>query len=92
MRDSAIVVKESVSLWRNFMSKKVDEVIARAERLQRKDMDEPEKEHTLRENALDRAKKADDFNAGTAFDWEDLEAYQAELDRMDKEGPGVKKN
>lgn len=74
------------------MSKKVDEVIARAERLQRKDMDEPEKEHTLRENALDRAKKADDFNAGTPFDWEDLEAYQAELDRMDKEGPGVKKN
>lgn len=74
------------------MSKKVDEVIARAERLQRKEMDEPEKEHTLRENALDRAKKADEINAGTPFDWEDLDAYRKELDRMDREGPGAKKN
>lgn len=73
------------------MSKKIDDVLARAERLQRKDGEEPEKEHTLRENALERAKSADSFNAGTAYDWEDLAAYQREIERMDREGPGAPK-
>lgn len=74
------------------MSKKIDEILARAERLQHKEGEEKEKEHSLRENALERAKQAGTFNAGTAFDWEDLEGYQRELERMDKEGPGVSKD
>lgn len=50
-----------------------------------------EREHTLRENAMERAKHPTDLNAGTAFDWEDLERYQKELERMDREGPGLGK-
>ncbi|MEX1033495.1 MAG: hypothetical protein WDZ30_09045 [Cellvibrionaceae bacterium] len=49
---------------------------------------EEEKEHSLQENAKQRAKHPGSLNAGTAFDWEDMEDYQRELDRLDKEGPG----
>lgn len=50
--------------------------------------DAPEKEHTLEENAKERAKHPEHMNVGTPYDWEDLEAYQKELERLDKEGPG----
>lgn len=47
-----------------------------------------EREHTLQENAKERAKNPTSLNAGTPFDWEDLEAYQKEIKRLDREGPG----
>ena len=53
---------------------------------ERKQGQQPEKDHTLQENALERAKNPTDLNAGTAFDWEDVEAYQEELKRMETEG------
>lgn len=60
---------------------------------QRKKREEEEekgehKDHSLQENAKERAKHPDSMNAGTAFDWEELESYQRELDRLDREGPG----
>jgi hypothetical protein len=47
-----------------------------------------EKEHSLQENAKERARNPQTMNAGTAYDWEELEAYQRELERLDREGPG----
>lgn len=49
--------------------------------------EEEEKEHTLQENAKERAKHPDHLNAGTPYDWEDLEAYKEELERLEREGP-----
>lgn len=46
-----------------------------------------EREHTLQENAKERAKNPTSLNAGTPFDWEDLEAYQKEIERLEREGP-----
>lgn len=72
------------------MSTKADDILKRFEGLQQAD-DEPEKEHTLQENAKQRALKPDHINAGTAFDWEDMEAYAKELERLDREGSGIRK-
>lgn len=49
---------------------------------------EDEEEHSLQAHAKERAKHPDHLNAGTPYDWEDLEAYRKELERMEKEGPG----
>lgn len=49
--------------------------------------DNEEKEHTLQENARERARHPDQLNAGTPYDWEDLEAYKKELERLEREGP-----
>jgi len=46
------------------------------------------RKHTLQENALERADHPEYLHAGTAYDWEDLDAYIAELERLDCEGPG----
>lgn len=73
------------------MSKKSDEILKRFEELQGA-ADEPEKEHSLQENAKERAKHPDHINAGTAFDWEEMDAYARELERMEREGPGLKKS
>lgn len=54
--------------------------------IERKQGKQAEKEHTLRENALERAKHPTDLNAGTAFDWEEVEAYEEEFKRMQAEG------
>lgn len=53
-----------------------------------------EEDHSLQAQAKERAKHPEHLNAGTPYDWEDLEAYQKELDRLDREGPGApsKKN
>lgn len=51
---------------------------------------EKQKDHSLQERAKERAEHPQDLNAGTAHDWEDLEAYKKELDRLDREGPKVK--
>ncbi|MGQ9427483.1 peptidase S14 [Gilvimarinus sp. F26214L] len=48
------------------------------------------RDHSLQENARDRARHPDHLNAGTPYDWEDLEAYQRELKRLDEEGPGTR--
>lgn len=72
------------------MSDKTDAVLKRYEDLQNAEKND-EKEHTLQENAKERAHHPDHLNAGTAFDWEDMEAYQKELKRLDREGPGIKK-
>lgn len=45
------------------------------------------KEHTLQENARERAEHPEKLNAGTPYDWQDVESYREELERMDKEGP-----
>lgn len=47
-----------------------------------------EREHSLQENAWERARNPNSLNAGTPFDWEDLKAYEKELKRMEREGPG----
>jgi hypothetical protein len=72
------------------MASKTDDILKRFEDLQQPD-GEAEKEHTLQENAKERARHPDHINAGTAFDWEDMDAYAKELERMDREGPGIKK-
>lgn len=48
-----------------------------------------EREHSLQENARERARTPDQLNAGTAWDWEDMDAWQKELERLDREGPGL---
>lgn len=49
--------------------------------------EEQEKDHSLQENAKERARHPDHLNAGTPYDWEDLEAYKKELERLEREGP-----
>lgn len=70
---------------------KASEFLKHYEARQKREAEEEngeEKEHTLQENAKERAKNPKSLNAGTPFDWEDLEAYQEELKRLDREGPG----
>lgn len=69
------------------MSKKTDEILKQFGM-----DDEPQKEHSLQENAKERALHPDHLNAGTAFDWEEMEAYKQELERMDREGIARVKN
>ena len=47
------------------------------------------RKHTLQENALERAFHPEFLHAGTPYDWEELELYREELDRLDREGPGA---
>lgn len=47
-----------------------------------------EEDHSLRAHAWERARHPTHLNAGTPFDYEDVEAYQKELERLDREGPG----
>ncbi len=72
------------------MSKKTDDILRQFDVLQDAATEE-QKEHSLREQAQARAKDPLHIHAGTAFDWEDMEAYQLELERLDREGPGLKK-
>lgn len=75
------------------MTSKSDEILKRFDELNKVDSDaEDEKEHSLQENAKERAKHPEQINAGTAFDWEEKDAYVRELERMDREGPGIKKS
>lgn len=55
--------------------------------------DQPsEEDHSLEAQAKERAKHPEHMNVGTPFDWEELEAYRKELDRLDREGPGAHKD
>ena len=62
-----------------------DLALKRFENLEEKP--EAQREHSLQENAKERAKHPQNLNAGTPFDWEDLEAYKKELERMDEHPP-----
>ncbi len=45
-----------------------------------------DRDHSLRSLARQHATRPKGMHTGTAFDWEDLERYQQELDRLDREG------
>jgi len=45
-----------------------------------------EEDHSLQAQALERSRHLDSLNVGTPHDWEDLEKYRQELDRMEREG------
>lgn len=68
------------------MANKADELLKKLEA-----DDSGEREHSLRENAIERTRDPLHINAGTAFDWEDKEAYEKELERIDREKPYQKK-
>ncbi|WP_049723362.1 hypothetical protein [Gilvimarinus polysaccharolyticus] len=52
-------------------------------------VDDSEEDHSLEHNARERAKHLEQgLNVGSPYDWEDLEKYQRELERMEREGPG----
>lgn len=50
--------------------------------------DDKQEDHSLQAQAKERARHPEHINAGTPFDWEDLESYERELERLDREGPG----
>lgn len=68
------------------MEKQSDEVLEEHEQISERD--EHQKEHTLQENARERARHPGNLNAGTPYEWEDLEDYEDELERLEREGPG----
>lgn len=68
------------------MSNKADELLKKLE-----SEEAEERKHSLRENAILRAQNPLHINAGTAFDWEEMDAYAKELERMDREKPFQKK-
>lgn len=73
---------------------KASEFLKRYEQQQKdraKDDQSDEEDHSLEAQAKERAKHPEHMNVGTPFDWEELEAYQKELDRLDREGPGAHK-
>jgi hypothetical protein len=59
---------------------------------QESDDKEEEKDHSLQAQSRERADHPNGLHTGTAYDWEDLERYQRELDRLDREGPGKPKH
>jgi len=48
------------------------------------------KDHSLQEHAKERAKHPEKMNVGSPYDWEEMEDYKKELDRMDREGPKIR--
>lgn len=48
-------------------------------------------DHSLGAIAREHTVHTTTIRAGTVFDWEDLERYQEELARLDREGPGSPK-
>lgn len=66
---------------------KASDYLKQHERQKKDGDDKDRKEHTLQENARERAQHPEEMNAGTPYDWEDMDSYKEELDRMDKEGP-----
>ncbi|ACE82685.1 hypothetical protein [Cellvibrio japonicus] len=72
------------------MATKPEDVLKHFEQLnESQESHEQEKEHSLRENALNRAQNPLHLQAGTAFDWEDMDLWAQELERLDREGPGL---
>lgn len=48
------------------------------------------KEYSLQELAKERAEHPNEMNVGTPYDWEELEDYKKELDRLEREGPKLR--
>lgn len=48
------------------------------------------KDHSLQGHAKERAKHPDEMKVGSPYEWEELEDYKKELDRLDREGPKLK--
>ncbi len=70
---------------------KASEFLKRYEEQQKaaqSERDEEPEDHSLQAQAKERARHPERINAGTPFDWEDLESYQKELERLEREGPG----
>lgn len=67
---------------------KASEFLKKYEREREKAKEHEQEDHSLQAHAKERARHPDHLNAGTPYDWEDLEAYQKELERLEKEGPG----
>lgn len=72
------------------MSEKSDAILKRYEDLQ-DDEKNVERKHTLQEAAKERARHPEHLNAGTPYDWEDLDAYRQELERLEREQRGLNK-
>jgi len=73
---------------------KASEFLKRYEQKQKEQQEhkeQAEEDHSLRAQAWEHARHPEQMNVGTPFDWEDLEAYQKELERLDREGPGKPK-
>lgn len=62
-----------------------DLALRRFENLHEKD--EEHNDNSLQEKAKERAKHPNEMKVGTPYEWEELEAYRKELDRLDREGP-----
>lgn len=76
---------------------KASEFLKKYERDQKAKQDNAEtnedEDHSLEHNARERAAHLEQgLNVGSPFDWEDLEKYKKELERMDREGPGRSKD
>jgi len=71
---------------------KASEFLRRFEQQQKEQREgtlgEPEQDHSLRAQAWEHARHPEHMKVGTPFDWEELEAYQKELERLEREGPG----
>jgi hypothetical protein len=48
------------------------------------------KENSLQEHARERAEHPNDLKVGSPYEWEQLEDYKKELDRLDREGPKLR--
>ena len=48
------------------------------------------KDHSLQAQAKERAEHPEEMKVGSPYDWEDMEAYKKELDRMEREGPKLR--
>lgn len=48
------------------------------------------KDHSLQAQAKERAKHPEEIKVATPYEWEELEEYKEELDRLDREGAKVK--
>ena len=71
---------------------KASEFLRRFEQQQKEQREEHkgenEEDHSLRAQAWEHARHPEHMKVGTPFDWEELEAYQKELERLEREGPG----
>lgn len=51
-----------------------------------------QEDHSLQHQARERAEHLEEgLHVGSPYDWEDLERYKQEMQRMEKEGPGSNK-
>lgn len=56
----------------------------------KKDHKEDDSHTSLQDHAKERAKHPNDLKIGSPYEWEELEAYKKELERLEREGPKLK--